>query len=200
MEEKFHPLKKKTCLEQSVHVRPRVIKVGPIMLAQALHEKCAWSLNRSTRIWIVDSQHSEIQYFWAINFVKIVWMCTAFSLTRFKGTELRKLMYSWDRVIALAPAAILIKLDSIPDLLCDFFMGEEATETIEFVQPKAWGKSCTKLLHECLVNEVPEARKELKWNAILLTKVRPSLYWGLSKHIMWVRTELMKMKAHEIRT
>ena len=39
MEEKFHPLK--TCLEQSVHVRPRVIKVGPIMLAQALHEKCA---------------------------------------------------------------------------------------------------------------------------------------------------------------
>ena len=120
MEEKFHPLKKKTCLEQSVHVRPRVIKVGPIMLAQALHEKCAWSLNRSTRIWIVDSQHSEIQYFWAINFVKIVWMCTAFSLTRFKGTELRKLMYSWDRVIALAPAAILIKLNSIPDLLCVF--------------------------------------------------------------------------------
>ena len=45
MEEKFHPLKKKTCLEQSVHVRPRVIKVGPVMLAQALHEKCAWSLN-----------------------------------------------------------------------------------------------------------------------------------------------------------
>ena len=116
--------------------------------------------------------------------MKIVWMCTAFSLTRFKGTELRKLMYSWDRVTALAPAAILIKLDSIPDLLCDFFMDEEATETIEFVQPKAWGKSCTKLLHECLVIEVPEARKELKWNAILLTKVRPSLYWGLSKHIM----------------
>ena len=63
-------------------------------------------------------------------------------------------------------------------------MDEEATETIEFVQPKAWGKSCTKLLHECLVIEVLEARKELKWNAILLTKVGRSLYWGLSKHIM----------------
>ena len=74
-------------------------------------------INAYLNRWFVTFWNS---IFWAINFVKIVWMCTAFLLTRFKGTELRKLMYSWDRVIALAPAAILIKLNSIPDLLCVF--------------------------------------------------------------------------------